>query len=558
MLRFKDMKVRLKLAFIGAALSLLVIVCGGMGYYSSDVVHDALDRVYHVQVPAMQLLMDVDRDMHQILVAERSLAFTDPSEDVFEDLMGAYEGNIEQIKERMAKFVSLAETDKERTLYDDFVRLQQEWEQVSRQVIAGIKANTPESLSAARKLSTGEGERMFHVMRDPVDQLYELHVDWAEESDTAAQAVYETNVMVVIVMTFLAVAIGLLLTYFISRSISKSVDKSLSFAHSMASGDFTKRVELDQRDEMGQLAEALNGMVDRISDVVRHVRDAGGQIASGSSELAAASSRLSEGATQQAAAVEQVSASMEEMTTNIRRNADNSKETETIAQGAAGNAGQGGDAVNRTVEAMKNIAEKISIIEEIARQTNLLALNAAIEAARAGEHGKGFAVVAAEVRKLAERSGLAAGEISELSSTSVAVAEQAGDMLGKMVPDIQRTAELIQEIHDSSNEQNSGAGQINNSIRDLDGVIQQNASLSEETASSAEQLSGQAAHLQEVISFFRVSEGEFASRQVVRVSGALPTGPTDEADRRGRGNRPAAIDRGMDDALDSNDEFERF
>jgi methyl-accepting chemotaxis protein len=198
---------------------------------------------------------------------------------------------------------------------------------------------------------------------------------------------------------------------------------------------------------------------------------------------------------------------MEQMAANIRQNTDNAMQTEKIAVKSATDAREGGKAVTETVSAMKQIATKISIIEEIARQTNLLALNAAIEAARAGEHGKGFAVVASEVRKLAERSQSAAGEISQLSTSSVAIAEQAGDMLNKMLPDIQRTAELVQEINASSKEQDVGAEQINKAIQQLDQVIQQNAASAEEMASTTEELSSQAEQLKATIAFFTLESG---------------------------------------------------
>lgn len=203
--------------------------------------------------------------------------------------------------------------------------------------------------------------------------------------------------------------------------------------------------------------------------------------------------------------MEETSASMEQMRSNIQQNADNSQQTEKISFKAADDATESGKSVTKAVSAMKEIATKISIIEEIARQTNLLALNAAIEAARAGEHGKGFAVVAAEVRKLAERSQIAAGEISILSTTSVGVAEKAGEMLNKLVPDIQKTSELVREISISSAEQNSGIGQIQNAIQQLDSVIQQNASASEEMASTTEELSSQAEQLIDTISFFKIN-----------------------------------------------------
>lgn len=230
--------------------------------------------------------------------------------------------------------------------------------------------------------------------------------------------------------------------------------------------------------------------------------------------MSATSEEMSQGASEQAAAAEEASSSIEQMTANIRQNADNAMETEKIATQASGDARVGGDAVNQTVSAMKEIADKIMIIEEIARQTNLLALNAAIEAARAGEHGKGFAVVAAEVRKLAERSQKAAGEINELSTSSVEVAEQAGIVLNSLVPNIQKTAELVQEISASSREQDAGADQISKSIQQLDAVIQQNASASEEMASTSEELSSQSDQLAEMISFFKVAESTSVNARV--------------------------------------------
>ena len=263
-------------------------------------------------------------------------------------------------------------------------------------------------------------------------------------------------------------------------------------------------VELKKRSENDDLMESLANMVDKLKEIVREVQAAADSVATGGQELSATAQTLSQGATEQAASAEEISASMEEMSSSIKQNADNSSQTEKIASKSANDAREGGKAVNETVSAMKEIATKISIIEEIARQTNLLALNAAIEAARAGEHGKGFAVVASEVRKLAERSQTAAGEISELSGRSVQVAESAGQMLTAILPDIQRTAELVQEISASSKEQDAGADQVNRAIQQLDQVIQQNASAAEEMASTTEELAGQAEQLKSTIAFFTI------------------------------------------------------
>ncbi len=293
----------------------------------------------------------------------------------------------------------------------------------------------------------------------------------------------------------------------IIKSVNKVVNNlngTVRVAERIAGGDLTAEVKvLSEKDSLGK---ALQTMIERLRSVVTEVQNAAVNVASGSQQLSAASEEMSQGATEQAAAAEEASSAMEEMAASINQNAANALQTEKIAIQAAEDANKSGAAVNETVEAMKQIAKKISIIEEIARQTDLLALNAAIEAARAGDHGKGFAVVAAEVRKLAERSQKAAAEISTLSSKSVVIAEDAGEMLAKLVPDIQHTAELVQEISAACKEQDSGADQINTALQQLDQVIQQNASASEEMASTAEELSAQAEQLQSAVAFFTVAE----------------------------------------------------
>ena len=295
----------------------------------------------------------------------------------------------------------------------------------------------------------------------------------------------------------------------------EAINKITDAAKEVSNGNLM--VNLKERSAQDELIHALSAMVGKITEVVTEVKVAADNVASGSVQLSANAQSMSEGASQQAAAAEEASSSMEEMSANIKQNADNAQQTEKIAVQSAGDAKAGGQAVAETVQAMKDIAGKISIIEEIARQTNMLALNAAIEAARAGEHGKGFAVVASEVRKLAERSQVAAGEISELSVSSVEVAEKAGAMLSSILPDIQKTAELVQEINASSKEQDTGAQQINKAIQQLDQVIQQNASASEEMASTAEELSSQSSQLQSTIAFFRIdSQGAQGQQQAAK------------------------------------------
>ena len=314
--------------------------------------------------------------------------------------------------------------------------------------------------------------------------------------------------MMIVSFVFLGVIIGIIMAYIITRSITTGIKKGVDFATAISEGDLTAEIDIKQKDEVGMLTNALQLMVERFKDIVTNIVSGADNIASASQQMSSTSQEMSQGASEQASSTEEVSSSMEEMASNIQQNTENAQQTEKTSVIAATGISNVASSAQESLTSIKQIAEKITIVNDIAFQTNILALNAAVEAARAGEHGRGFAVVAAEVRKLAERSKIAADEIVGLTKTSVNVTEEAGILMVKILPEIEKTAKLVQEITAASMEQNSGADQVNSAIQQLNQVTQQNAAASEEMATGSEELSTQAEQLKEIVSFFKIDNKE--------------------------------------------------
>ena len=396
---------------------------------------------------------------------------------------------------------------------------------LSAQTLDLAAVNTDEADMQAARMSMGKAFEIGYALYDSLDKMaISVNANLSETKEAASTEYLTSRNLLLAFIGFLSVfsaAVAVLM----SLSISRSLRNAGHVMGRVAEGDLTWKAEKLPKDEIGDMLGLVNTMVERLRSVVTDALVASDNVSAGSQQLSSASEQIAQGATEQASSAEEASSSMEEMASNIKQNADNAAQTEKIARQSAKDAEVSGQAVTQAVAAMQTIAAKIGIVQEIARQTDLLALNAAVEAARAGEHGRGFAVVASEVRKLAERSQAAATEISQMSVDTVASAQQAGDMLNRLVPDIRKTAELVSEISAACREQDIGAAQINQAIQQLDKVTQQNAGASEEMSATSEELAAQAEELQASIAFFRVDNAGAGVKTTHRKTSGRATKP---------------------------------
>jgi methyl-accepting chemotaxis protein len=509
----KKLSIGTRLAIAFAVVITLLIGVAGLGVARLATVNGSFQEVVNRHVENSKRASDI----MAVLVQQQRIIFeaTIDKDGYTQELQAEMKGAEEKAAEITRGLERDVVNDRDKDLLKRALDLRSSYEELRNEAVGLVRAGKKQETAVFIDAKMSPAYNAYYKAWNELDVREDAVVD---ESLKEAGATYQSARNLIFLISAFAVIIAAGFALWVTRTVTTPVLGIVGVAEKIAAGDLREEIAVTQSDEVGRLQTAMRKMSDKLAQVLTEVSGGADAVSSAAAQLSQSSQSLSQGTSEQAAALEETSSSLEEMSTSIGQNAENSRQMEQMASTGVKQAAQTSDSVDKLVNAMKVIVNKITIIDEIAYQTNLLSLNAAIEAARAGDHGKGFAVVAAEVRKLAERSRNAAKEISGVAATSVTAAEEAGKMLAELVPSISKTAEIVQEVASASHEQSAGVTQINRAMSQVDELTQRNASAAEELSSTAEELSAQAETLQELISFFQVPGATSKAKRADRLS----------------------------------------
>jgi methyl-accepting chemotaxis protein I, serine sensor receptor len=534
---WRSISIRKKLLLGYGCLVFLTVIVGAWGVFVFSRTSDAFQVAVQEHLPAVDHLLQIDRDMQAAVVSERSLLFMNQSSLDAQDLVQAHADELGRIVDQWARYTAIPASKAERMLWPDFQNQYKPWEATSREVVSTLAKDTPQARRDAIDLALGTGAQNLENAHGILVQLIEMREDQARQYADLEKARAATSRIIIFALVGIAVALALAIAILLARSISAPLRRTVHLLREIADGDgdLTKRLQVQGNDEIGELAACFNRFADKLVGIVASVRSTATHVAGSAQELSSASTQLSASTQEQAASLEETAASLEEFTATIKQNADNAQQAAHLAGSSRDAADTGGQVVAAAATSMhainqasKKIADIIGVIDDIAFQTNILALNAAVEAARAGEQGRGFGVVAAEVRTLAQRSAAAAKEIRTLIHDSVGKVEEgtghvhtSGKTLGEIIESVKRVANIVSDIAAASQEQSSGIDQLNRVVNQMDRVTQTNAAQTEELSSTAHTLSEHAEELQRLVARFTLPGG--GERDAVSPPAVQPT-----------------------------------
>lgn len=529
---FSNLRMNRKFLFAFLVLILLLVAVGFMGIRSTFRTQQNVDDFALVQLPCIDYLVQADRDLQQLLVAERSMIFANAGAPEFQQLVGDYEENLQQSRDRFNKYkelVNSVDSEEINAIIPEYENARSEWEAVSKQIVDGRKADTREGRRLAIDLSLRQANEKFEAMRDYLDKLQNIHEKQTAESHSISRSRYNYMFIVIVFLTTVAILISLLVWMVLNKTITRPVVQMVDRARDLVEGesDLTRRIDIETKDELGELSNWFNRFIQRIQDLMAQAKENSAELAGASDEVANGSESLAVQTNQQAASVTETSTTVEEFTAILRQNSENSDDTNATLT-----------AFNKEIQARKELIENVTatmmeinesskkidaivnVINDISFQTNLLALNAAVEAARAGEAGRGFAVVAAEVRNLAQKTAESSKSIREIVSQNVENTNRGTELVKETQEFFETILEVlsdisvkVQGITQGSKEQATGVEQINQTIDQLEGVINQNAQLVDRFADASKKMKTSSYNLKGLVEQFRTEDGETISRQ---------------------------------------------